>query len=230
MNFLFPHFTCLACDGEINVSKHSYICDVCFEKFIVCNPARASGQLALSKKIAPNSKAVKVSYIYSPFYYAPPLSDIILKLKYANEGLVAKLFAPLMVSVLDKSYDVVIPIPLSKGRERERGFNQAMILARDVGSLIEIPVMENILVKIKNTAPQVNMSHEERLDNQKDSYSVIDTEQVKDKRIILVDDVLTSGATANECARILKRAGAKMVSIVTIARVKPSKDKEINII
>jgi len=202
------------------VSVVQHICDECFGKFVRAKPTRTS-----------NKDLKNIGHIYSPFVYGTQITRAVLKLKYGNEGLVAKVFAPFMVESLGRDankFDVIIPVPLSKKRERERGFNQATLLAKELSEVIrekhkiDLPVCDKILVRIKNTAPQVNMSHEARIANQKDSYKIcdkFDISQIKQKRILIVDDVMTSGATANECAKVLKDAGVKSVSVVVIAKV-----------
>jgi len=216
LDFLFPNFTCLTCDGEINVSKHKHICDDCSENFTWANPSRIDGRSVLSK----DDKEIPIRYIYSPFLYSDILRKAILKLKYGNDGLVATTFAPYMANCLDNEvYDVIIPVPLSKNRQRERGFNQATLLAKEIGKLLNLPVIDNAIARIKNTTPQVKMSHKERQENQKGSYKIIDENKIKGMNILLVDDVLTTGATTNEIATILKEANAKIVSTITIARV-----------
>jgi len=163
--------------------------------------------------------------IYAPFVYDEPVSNLILKLKYSCDGLVAKTFAPFMAECLsDCMYDCVVPVPLSKRRYRERGYNQALLLCEEVAIQIEkkfgkkIDVVDKVLIRTKQTTPQVDMDTKTRIQNQSDAFEIKNGERIKEKRVLLIDDVLTSGATANECAKSLVGAGA-IVSVLTVARV-----------
>ncbi len=113
----------------------------------------------------------------------------------------------------------IIPVPLHKVRKRARGFNQSEILAEILGSELNLKVEKDILFRIKNTKDQTKLSEEERKQNVAGAFKVQDEQKIlKDKKIILVDDVITTGATLNECAKILKQAGAREVLGVTIAK------------
>lgn len=113
--------------------------------------------------------------------------------------------------------DVVIPVPLHRWRLLRRTYNQAALLARAVGQGLEVPVELLTLQRQKATRPQVGMKREERLRNVRDAFVV--TGKVGGKTILLVDDVLTTGATLEACSRVLLDAGAKEVRVLTLARV-----------
>jgi ComF family protein len=112
-----------------------------------------------------------------------------------------------------------MPVPLHPGRLHRRGFNQSAVIARPLAKRLGVDYEARGLVRARNTATQVEQKLAERLAAMKDAFRVRDTRAVKDRRVLLVDDVLTTGATINECARALKKAGAQRVDIVTIARV-----------
>ena len=115
-----------------------------------------------------------------------------------------------------KGLDMVIPVPLHIKRLRERGFNQSLLLAKAVGKSHRITVEPYTLKRIRWTEPQVNLSGKERKLNVKGAFEV--QKDVKGKRILLVDDVYTTGATVRECSKILKKSGAKDVCVLTLAR------------
>jgi len=198
LNFLFPNFTCLACQDEINVSAHKHICDDCLTRL-------------------PRNPNPKTDNVHAPFTYASPMPSLIMSLKYGGEGLVADLFAPFIAEIISETYDLIVPVPLSKSRMRERGYNQAELLARELSSLLSVHDDATALFRTRKTKPQVDMTTAERIENQKGAFKT--TADLTDKRILLVDDVLTSGATANECARVLREAGATHVEVAVIARV-----------
>jgi len=199
LDYLFPSFTCLGCRGEINSSQYPRICDKCLSELEFAVPT-AKGD------------------VRTPFIYNGTIAKMILGLKYQSDGHVAETLAPFMrVIIKPKQYDFVVPVPLAKSRERERGYNQATLLAREVfQDELEI---KQVLEKKKKTTPQVKMSTEERIANQSGAYMVNNPKDVKGKRILVIDDVITSGATTNEITRVLKENGAKKVHVLAIARV-----------
>lgn len=119
--------------------------------------------------------------------------------------------------------EVIIPVPLHKRRLRWRGFNQAELLTKSVSEKIspgfDIPVFSDLLIRKKYTQPQMNIKgYAARQKNMRDVFGVVDKKIIKDRRVWLVDDVCTTGATLFACAEALKRAGAKEVWSIVIAR------------
>jgi ComF family protein len=113
--------------------------------------------------------------------------------------------------------DLLIPVPLHPRRLKHRGFNQALLLAR---AFPEAETGRETLARVRHTAPQVGLNPKERRDNVHRAFAVPRPEEVKGKNVLLVDDLYTTGATVRECARVLRRAGAKRVEVLTVARVK----------
>jgi len=112
----------------------------------------------------------------------------------------------------------VVPVPLSREQQRRRGFNQSERLAIELGSRLGLPVFAWMLQRIRDTPPQVRLSARERARNVRGAFQAAGRDSVADQVVLLVDDVLTTGATLNECARVLKRAGAADVYGITMAR------------
>lgn len=117
-----------------------------------------------------------------------------------------------------KKYDIMIPIPISSSRKRERGYNQSEILARKISKMAGIPIEMQVLKKEKHNQPQSSLNKQQRRENVKNVYKVQNELKIQDKKILLFDDIYTTGSTANECARILKIANCQMVGILTIAK------------
>lgn len=115
----------------------------------------------------------------------------------------------------------IIPVPLHIRRLRQRGFNQAALLARELGNRLQRPVLFDVLVRRQWTEPQTRLNREERLHNVKNAFEVTSGGRVKGGRFLLVDDVYTTGTTLTECARVLKKAGAEQVCAVTVTRSVP---------
>ena len=154
--------------------------------------------------------------------YEGTIREAIHTLKYRGKSFLAK---PL-VGLLNRgypfidygSYDLLVPVPLHPKRLRERGFNQALILGKAIGRREEIPCTGFALKKIRWSHPQVSLSPNEREKNVKGSFAVADPAAVRGKRILLIDDVMTTGSTVNECARELLKAEAGEVDVFTLAR------------
>lgn len=159
---------------------------------------------------------------YSPF--EDPLKEIIHQFKYRSHASLAKPLAGLLLSVYqanlkELSADLIIPVPLHKSRERERGFNQAFELARQFSRVARIPLPTELLVRTRPTKVQAGLSRRERRINLKGAFEVSRSGMIKDKTLLLIDDVFTTGATLNECAKILKEHGARRINVLTLARV-----------
>ena len=114
--------------------------------------------------------------------------------------------------------DLVIPVPLHPRRLRWRGFNQAVVLGREVGRRWGIGLDPFILIRKTETPPQTTLSLKERKPNVRGAFAVAPRRTVEGMRLLLVDDVYTSGATVNECARVLVRSGAREVQVLTLGR------------
>jgi len=125
-----------------------------------------------------------------------------------------------------ENVNLIVPVPLHKRKFRSRGFNTSFLFVREWafitkalnGSLSVVPVAEDMLIRKRWTEPQTGLGRKERLQNIKNAFDVRDSSKIKRKKILLVDDVYTTGATVNECAKVLMRAGAASVDVLTLAR------------
>jgi competence protein ComFC len=117
----------------------------------------------------------------------------------------------------DRRFDILVPVPLHPARERERGFNQAQLLGELLSHKSSIPV-RSALERIRYTTTQTAFDRTERMENLRDAFRLRKNMYVRDLRVLLIDDVLTTGSTLSECARVLKRAGAVSVHAATAAR------------
>ena len=135
----------------------------------------------------------------------------------------AKYFAPAFAEILSSKikkynikFDLIIAVPISSRRMKERGYNQSELIAKNLSKLTGINYQKDVLIKIKNNLRQSELNLNERKENVKDAYSIKNIECIADKKILLLDDIYTTGATINECAKILKLAGAKEVIGLTL--------------
>ena len=113
--------------------------------------------------------------------------------------------------------DLLVPVPLHSRRLKARGFNQALLLAQ---AFPERPLAREVIVRVRHTVPQIGLNPKERRENVRGAFVVPHPQQVNGKRILLLDDLYTTGATAKECARVLRQAGARQVDVLTVARVR----------
>ncbi len=141
-------------------------------------------------------------------------------IKYGRESARAASLGPLMAKQVRDlpAHDLIVPVPLHRRREAERGFNQSAELAASLAFEVGRPVSLNLVERVIHTRPQVGLEREARLVNVRDAFIAVDPERVRRKSILLVDDVFTTGSTVGEVARVLRRAGASRVDVVTVAR------------
>ena len=156
--------------------------------------------------------------------YETIILHAIHQFKYGNNISVGALLASFMADfsfpdVDFTDYSLIVPVPLHIKRLRQRGFNQSLILARAIGKKRQIPINFSLLKRHKFTETQTGMNKTERKQNIKGAFEVRDKKNIAGKNVILIDDVYTTGATINECAKTLTKAGAQKVTVLTLARV-----------
>jgi ComF family protein len=156
--------------------------------------------------------------------YETIILHAIHQFKYGNNISVGALLASFMANfsfpdVDFTGYSLIIPVPLHIKRLRQRGFNQSLVLARALAKKKQISVNFSLLKRHKFTETQTGLNKAERNKNIKGAFEVSDKKKIAGKNVILVDDVYTTGATINECAKILTKAGAQKVTVLTLARV-----------
>ena len=117
-----------------------------------------------------------------------------------------------------RGVDLIVSVPLHKDRQRERGFNQAEQVGREIARRAGIPFARDVLVKVRPAPPQTSLAHEARAENVRGAFALGRKISVEGKILLLVDDVFTTGSTLGECARVLKRAGAADVRAITVAQ------------
>ena len=157
--------------------------------------------------------------VITPFRYDFPVDRIIHALKYGHQLAVAKWGADHIAPILSDSgqtYDRLFPLPLHVDRLRERGFNQSAEIARNLQNSIKFRVDRSSLRRTRHTPSQADLPHKERQRNVRGAFECVT--DLTGQRVLLVDDVLTTGATANECARVLKLHGASSVTVAVLAR------------
>ena len=167
---------------------------------------------------------------YSPFVYDGLIRQAILDMKFNNLGANARVFARYLAYIAVREqlqYDVVTYAPMSAKSLKKRRYNQARLLAEEFCAILDKDaLLADTVVKIRDTAPQEQLSGKERRQNLVGSYRFRQGADVKGKRVLLIDDVKTTGATVNECAKVLKSHGAAEVVALTVASRKEHIDFE----
>ena len=223
---------CLSCKNKLDKSKQdSFICQDCWSNIKRNVPpfchycGRRLKAANITKNICPDCirKNFHFDSAFSPCVYTGVIKDLIHEFKYKNKDHLGLSLSKLMVEFI-KEYnapidyvDFIIPIPLHKTKLREREFNQAEILSRHIAKEFRKCVLTDVLLRTRETKTQADLEMAERILNVRDSFSVTKHEQIRRKNILLVDDVLTTGATSSEAAKALKNAGANIVFVLTLA-------------
>ena len=216
------NFTCDNCNGEL--FDGSRLCERCREKMpynngYVCpfcgRRVREQGTCLDCKQ-----KPLGVEKARSLFLYEGDAANLIRAFKEGKKYLY-RTFTEGLVPIVEAEFaeiDALTFVPMTKRAQRRRGYNQSKLLADGIARAIEKPVFGGVIKKRENADQRV-LTRNEREENMKNVFAVTDGAQVKDKYILIVDDTLTTGATASALASVLKKAGAKRVDLITVASV-----------
>ncbi len=229
-SFLFPD-NCRICDAPLREISRipvcrkclaaprpieaEYFCASCRTPFTNEYPLDENGRCALCRL-----ELNRFDAAYSFGAYQDELRKLIHLFKYQRIRPLARPLGSLLGAALpsEETFDAIVPMPLHWWRRWRRGFNQSELLAEEVARRCGVKVV-NAVRRARATAPQAGLSHSRRRENVAGAFEVPKPERVRGLRVALVDDVLTTGATANACAAALKRAGARRVTLLVLARV-----------
>ncbi len=214
---------CLLCGVDIFDNATGF-CEKCVTKVVFNNGHTC---LRCGTKILPtqsfcancNFDTVYFDKAYSPFCYEGDFVKLIYQIKFGGHAGIVDVLANYVAFVVNKyqiTFDEVCYVPMTAQSQKERGYNQAQLLAQAYCSLIDKAPLD-ALVKSKQTQRQEMLGRAERKKNVDNAFAVADKSKIKNKAILLIDDVKTTGATLNNCAKALKRAGATSVVCVTLA-------------
>lgn len=200
LDVFFPRaLYCAICGEEVQKAARC-VCDTCRAKLPLHPPALKNIE--------------HIDTLHAAFFYKDPIRSSIHRFKYDNRRYLARFFA-LEIAQLPLEGDVLVPVPLHKNREKMRGFSQTVELCCEISRITGKP-WENCMKRIKDTQSQATLNAMQRRVNLEGAF--VAGSAVKGRRIILVDDVSTTGATLRNCAAAAKAAGAKSVSALVVAR------------
>ncbi|MBZ4647253.1 MAG: hypothetical protein PWR27_2089 [Petroclostridium sp.] len=228
LDLIFPP-KCIFCNTILSPGVELEICMECYDKipFIqgkVCNTCSQPIDTPYGPEQCMDCRDAHHYFKQniSPCEYKGIIREAIVKFKFFGKKHYAKTLGQLMLKKIKQmtnlpTFDIIIYTPLHEKRLSERGFNQAKLLAEIISQELGCRLGENILLKVKETLPQSKLTRQQRQENIKNVFQISDKNIVQGMKVLLVDDVYTTGMTVNECSKLLKKAGAKEIFVVTAA-------------
>ena len=202
------------------------ICGICgkLDEDFLCKSCQK--QLEKQAKFEIEKRASKSYYFQEHLYifqYQGMIRKIILNYKFNDRAYLYKTIVNFLLKnkkifAFLKSYDTIVPVPISQKRRKERGYNQSELISKELAKQLEIEYNQRSLYKKKNIMEQSKLNKEQRRINIQGVYELYNQKSLTNKKILLVDDIYTTGSTANECCRILSQAQPKKIGILTLAK------------
>ena len=230
MRLLYPP-RCTFCQDILPLTVDNLLCYHCQEEYpLIEDPVckKCGKQLAHDDDLCLDCQIASHQYIQGValYPYEGTIKEALYRFKYGGCRKYAQFFAAMMYKQLKQTaflgkIDLIIPVPVSKERLKQRGYNQAEELAKHLSNISQIPYNGDILVRHKHTKPQSGFSPAQRLKNINNAFVTIHSLPSQYKVILIIDDIYTTGSTVNECAKVLKKAGAKYIytSVVCIGSI-----------
>lgn len=216
LNFILPP-VCINCDSPLD-DNSKYLCIRCSSQLI-----ELDHNTDILKDRFRNSLYTDYALSLFLFREGTPIQSLIHGLKYSQMKSVGRVYGKMLGErIIDDSnvkYDIIIPVPLHRTKQRERGYNQSDYICTGINEILKIEVIKNLLKRSRYTKTQTKLNREERKENVTNAFEPNKRhfDKIHEKNIILVDDVITTGATILECARILKENGCGKLLTCSIA-------------
>jgi len=217
---MFPHYVCPFCGEE---TPDGVVCNGCNKSLILPKFCVKCGEhVGESANVCIECKEIERLFDnnYSIYRYENYIAAAIKRLKFNGAKYLAEDFAKLFsekFKSVNINVDIITFVPSTQKRIKERGYNQAAEMAKEFAAIVNLPFAE-VLLKTKETPHQIDLTKEQRLKNLTGSFSIIDKWLVKNKSVLIIDDVFTTGSTMSACAKVLKKAGANKVYCLTLAK------------
>jgi len=212
---------CVGCgiEGE-------WLCGKCFNKIVIVKApfCPTCQRMTMMGQYCPRCRSGQyLTGVIIAAHYEEPLKEAIHRFKYDRVADLGGILSEFIVMRLEAGFPrgdlVLAPVPLHRRREAERGFNQALVLARKIGADFDLPLINDVLKRVKEVEPQMKLKRTERLKNILGAFEARgDVRRLTGKTVLLVDDVMTTGATLNEAGRVLREAGARNVWGLVLAK------------
>ena len=201
------------------------ICGICgkIDPNSLCKKCKKKIENQLDISIIKNVEDKYFDELMSIFKYEGMVRKLILNYKFNEKSYMYMTFVNLLLKdkkIFEniKNYDTIIPVPISKKRQKERGYNQCELIAKEIAKKIKLEYRNNCLIKTKNIIEQNKLNKEEREKNIIGVYNLENGQLLENKKILLIDDIYTTGSTVNECSKILRKANPNKIGILTIAK------------
>lgn len=157
------------------------------------------------------------------YKYQDIIRDTIIKYKFQNKAYLYKTFSKIILKDKKicgflKNYDIIIPVPISKKRKNQRGYNQSYLISKEIAKFTNLKCESKGIVKQKDTIEQSKLNKNQRKTNVQGVYKIINEQKLLNKKVLLLDDIYTTGNTVNECAKMLKQVGVNRIGILAIAK------------
>jgi ComF family protein len=224
LDLLFPA-VCPLCAARLGVGRRDPLCGPCWASFsLVAPPLCATCGVpvptdAIVRCADCRAETPPFDYARAAASYGGAVREAVHALKFGGRRSLARPLGDLIVAHCAPSIapEAFVPVPLARARERERGFNQAALLAERLGERLHVRVRTRWLVRLRATVAQSELTASERHANVANAF--VAAPAVAGRDVVVVDDVITTGATVRECARALRKAGARRVGVLAVARV-----------
>jgi len=228
---LFYPDACQVCGREHATAREGYVCSKCWQNLRFIRPPFCDrcglpfeGAITTSFECA-NCREMELHFVRARSVIAAKgmALELIHRYKYQRAVWFEPLFASLLIGeaaplLRQQGWDLIVPVPLHPMKQAEREFNQAERLARHLGGATDIPISTNLVRRVEPTRSQTRLARAERAQNVHRAFAPVDGARCDGRRIVLLDDVLTTGSTTSACAKVLKDCGAVEVCVWTLAR------------
>lgn len=235
-----PDIKCIFCGDEISVPNKLGACQNCLKTLPrnngkICRKcgAKIDDQAEICLSCFHKPPVFKMAR--APFLYDPPISAMVAALKFENaKYLVEPLAEWLAKEYYDNDYcsQIIVPVPLSPARLKQRTYNQALLLSNALGRIVNLPVVADAVERTRNTFPQARLNWRNRQQNMIDAFRITNKSALKNKKILVVDDVMTTGATIKNLCIELQKAKPKEICVLTLAHtyIRRAKLKNVNVL
>lgn len=214
IRLLYPP-KCIFCSCLLDIAAGVEICKSCYKKITFMPEER-------NKTLKVFDYECSWDCVVCACEYKGIIKEAVMRFKFFDKPSYCRAIGSLVTEklrniLLYDSYDMIMSVPLHNKKKALRGYNQSLLVSRVISRITGIPERSELIIRIKNTKSQSTLTRENRYFNTRNAFEITDKDEVRDKNILIFDDILTTGYTLNECSRVLKEAGAKKVAAVVIA-------------
>jgi ComF family protein len=214
ISYVYP-LKCIFCGKILGINEEVEICPKCIDKIDFLH----------NNDTLPRTDFYPSQFcdgVFCLFEYSGFIRESIIKYKFFDKESFYRVFGSLLAKRIENYYktygiDAIVSVPLHKNRLRERGYNQSSLLVNEISKALNIKDISSSLIRIKDTKKQSLLDRENRKENINNAFKIVKNEEIYLKKIIIIDDILTTGSTLEECAKVLKQAGAELVLAAVVA-------------